>query len=341
MVEYKTFSLGNFPLESGIVLHDAKLAYKTYGKLNSRKNNAILLCSYIAGTHQGYELLIKKGRCFDPSKYFVIATNMFANGLSSSPSNTPQPQNGPYFPHVVIRDNVCAQYTLLTEGLKIKRLKMVSGYSMGAQQTFQWAVSYPDVMERIAPWCGHARTMPHTWAFLEGMASVPKLDLAWAGGLYKEPPVRALRTMARVYSGWGFSQAWYRQELYKELGHPTVEDFMVNALEGRFLQRDVNNYLSQVKTWQTHNVGETPGFNDDHEQALASIKASAVVMPCQTDLYFPPEDSEAEVACMPNAILKPIPSVWGHYAGMGVNPTDMAFIDKAIQACLAEEHVEA
>ena len=115
---------------------------------------------------------------------------------------------------------------------------------------------------------------------------------------------------------------------------------MVNALEGRFLQRDVNNYLSQVKTWQTHNVGETPGFNDDHEQALASIKASAVVMPCQTDLYFPPEDSEAEVACMPNAILKPIPSVWGHYAGMGVNPTDMAFIDQAIRACLAE-HVEA
>ena len=137
MVDYKTFSFGNFPLESGTVLHDAKLAYETYGKLNSRKNNAILLCSYIAGTHQGYELLIKKGRCFDPSKYFVIATNMFANGLSSSPSNTPQRQNGPYFPHVAIRDNVRAQYMLLTEGLKIKRLKMVSGYSMGAQQTFQ------------------------------------------------------------------------------------------------------------------------------------------------------------------------------------------------------------
>ena len=145
---------------------------------------------------------------------------MFANGLSSSPSNTPQPQNGPHFPNIAIRDNVRAQYTLLTEGLKIKKLKMVSGYSMGAQQTFQWAVSYPDVMERIAPWCGHARTMPHTWAFLEGMASVPKLDPAWDGGLYKETPVRALRTMARVYSGWGFSQAWYRQELYKELGHP-------------------------------------------------------------------------------------------------------------------------
>ncbi len=334
MADYKNFSLGDLPLESGMVLHDAKLAYKTYGKLNSRKSNAILLCSYIAGTHQGYERLIKKGCCFDPSKYFVIATNMFANGLSSSPSNTPQPQNGPYFPDIAIRDNVRAQYTLLTEGLKVKKLKMVSGYSMGAQQTFQWAVSYPDVMERIAPWCGHARTTAHTWAFLEGMASVPKLDPAWEGGLYTQPPVRALRTMARVYSGWGFSQAWYRQELYKELGHPTVEDFMVNALEGRFLQRDVNNYLSQVKTWQTHNVGETPGFNDDHEQALASIKASAVVMPCQTDLYFPPEDSEAEVACMPHAKLKPIPSVWGHYAGMGVNPTDMAFIDKAIQECL-------
>ena len=116
---------------------------------------------------------------------------------------------------------------------------------------------------------------------------------------------------------------------------------MVNALEARFLQRDINNYLSQVHTWQTHNVGNTPGFDGDHEKALASIKANAVVMPCQTDLYFPPEDSEAEVACMPHAELKVIPSVWGHYAGMGVNPVDMAFIDKAIQACLAEKHVSA
>lgn len=336
MADHPTFRLGDFTLESGAVLRDARLAYQTYGELNGRRDNAILLCSYIAGTHHGYEPLIREGRCFDPTKYFVIATNMFANGLSSSPSNTPSPQHGPRFPRIAIRDNVRAQHTLLTEGLHIDTLKLVAGYSMGAQQTFQWAVSYPDVMQRIAPWCGHARTTGHTWAFLEGMASVPQLDPDWQAGAYTRPPVRALRALARVYAGWGFSQAWYRQELYKELGHDTVEDFISGALETRFLQRDVNNYLSQVRTWQTHDVGNTPGFDGDHKQALASITATAVVLPCQTDLYFPPEDSQAEVACMPHATLKIIPSVWGHYAGMGVNPVDMAFIDTAIQACLAE-----
>jgi len=335
MADYEIFSLGDFLLEGGMVLRSAKLAYKTYGELNGQRTNAVLLCSYIAGTHEGYELLICGGRCFDPAKYFVIATNMFANGLSSSPSNMPQPMAGPHFPAVTIRDNVRAQHRLVTERLGLERLTMVAGYSMGAQQAFQWAVSYPDLVERIAPWCGHARTTPHTQAFLEGMASVLKLDAAWNGGLYKDPPVRGLRAQARVYSGWGFSQAWYRQELYKELGHPTLEDFITGFLEKRFLQRDVNNYLSQVRTWQAHNVGTSPGFNGDYEKALASIKAKAVVIPCQTDLYFPPEDSAAEVKCMPHAVLKPIPSVWGHYAGIGINAADTDFIDHAVKECLA------
>lgn len=336
MTDCEIFSLGDFLLEEGMVLRDAKLAYKTYGKLNAQKTNAVLLCSYIAGTHQGYEFLIQKERCFDPAKYFVIGTNMFANGLSSSPSNMPQPMEGPHFPQVTIRDNVRAQHKLITERLGLGGLAMVAGYSMGAQQAFQWAVSYPHLVERLAPWCGHAHTTPHTHAFLEGMSSVLKLDAAWNGGHYKEPPVRGLRAQARVYAGWGFSQAWYRQEQYKELGYPTLEDFFVGFLEKRFLQRDANNYLSQVKTWQAHNVGRSPGFNGDHEKALALIKAKAVVMPCQTDLYFPPEDSAAEVKCMPNAVLKPIPSVWGHYAGIGINAADTEFIDQAIRACLAE-----
>lgn len=334
MSDYSVLALKDWKLESGAVLPEAKLAYKTYGALNPEKSNAILLCSYIAGTHEGYEPLIEKGRCFDPTRYFVVATNMFANGLSSSPSNTPPPFSGPDFPAISIRDNVAAQFHLVTQEFGIERLALVAGYSMGAQQTFQWAVSHPEHMERIAPWCGHARTTAHTWAFLDGMASVPPLDPAWQGGRYLDPPLAALRTLAHVYAGWGFSQAWYREERFKELGHATAQAFIVDALEVRFQQRDINNYLSQVKTWQTHNVGDTPGFDGDHEKALASIRAKALVMPCRTDLYFPPEDSALEVACMPNATLRPIESVWGHYAGMGVNPADVDFIDKAIAELL-------
>ena len=161
MGDHQIFSLGDFRLEGGMVLRNARLAYQIYGRLNQARDNAILLCSWYSGTHTGYEFLIQKGKCFDPAKYCVIAVNLFANGLSSSPSDTLAPMNGPHFPAVGIRDNVRAQHELV-QSLGITTLRLVSGYSMGAQQCFQWAVSYPDMVQRIAPWCGAARTTPHT-----------------------------------------------------------------------------------------------------------------------------------------------------------------------------------
>ncbi len=336
MPDYNLFSLGHFPLECGQILPDAKLAYKIYGELNAQKSNAILVPSWYSGNHTGYEFLIQPDRGLDPTRYCIITVNMFANGLSSSPSTTPAPLNGPHFPAISIRDNVAAQYRLVHDQLGIEKLALVAGFSMGAQQTFQWAVSHPDMVERIVPLCGAARTTPHTYVFIEGFTSALKADAAWNGGEYDTAPDRGLRAMARVYAGWGFSQAWYRQELNKQIGHPSVEDFLVRFWETFFLQCDANDLLSQAKTWQTHNVGDTPGFGGDHKRALAAIAARAVVMPGQTDLYFPPEDSAAEVECMPNAILKTVPSIWGHFCGAGINPVDTDFIDQAIKNCLAE-----
>ena len=226
MADYETFALGDFPLESGRVLPGAKLAYKTYGQLNPSKTNAVLLCSYFTGNHASYEFLIQPGRCFDPNTYFVISTNLFSNGFSSSPSNTPKPSNGPYFPAISIRDNVHAQHRLVVEHWGIEKLAMVAGASMGAQQAFQWAVSYPEMVERIATWVGAARTTPHTFLVPESWATALRTDAVWNGGHYKEQPEQGLRALARVAAAWPLSQAWYRQELYKQLGYPTLADFL-------------------------------------------------------------------------------------------------------------------
>ena len=88
-------------------------------------------------------------------------------------------------------------------------------------------------------------------------------------------------------------------------------------------------------TWQTHNIGDTPGFNGDFEAALRSIQARVLMMPSATDLYFPPEDAESESTMIPNAELVTIPSVWGHGAGRGVNPEDIDFLNEAIKDFLA------
>ncbi len=336
MADYSIYRLGDFALESGLILHNAELAYKAYGQLNPRRDNVVLLCSFITGTHEGYQFLIGENRCFNPKRLFIIATNLFANGLSTSPSNTPHPFDGPRFPATTIRDNVRAQHLLVQNELRISRLALVAGFSMGAQQAYQWAVSYPHAVERVAAWCGHAHTTPHTHVFLDGLASVLRAAADWNGGDYKQPPLAGLRAVARAYAGWGMSPAWYRESVWKQLGFRTLEDFMVGFWEKFFVGLEANNLIAQLETWKLHNVGTTPGFRGEYHNALASIQARTLVMPCATDLYFPVADAEEEARYIPNATVKTMPSIWGHWAGFGINEADHLFINDAIAELLSD-----
>lgn len=335
MVDYTTFDLGDVVLQCGLTLRDAKLAYKTFGTLNADKSNVIVYPTWYSGQHYDNEWLIGSGMGLDPDKYFIIIPNMMGNGLSSSPSNTPQPYDKSRFPHVTFYDNVAMQHRLVTEQFGIEKIALVIGWSMGAGQTYQWAVSYPEMVERILPFCGSARTSLHNIVFLEGVKFAIQTDAAWNEGWYAEQPMKGLRAVGRVYAGWGLSQAFYREKLYEPMGYSSLEDFLVGFWEGFFLKKDANNLLAMLWTWQNGNIGNTPGFDGNFEQALASIKAKAVVMPGQTDLYFPPEDNEYEVKHMPNAEFVAIPSIWGHFAGGGINPVDTEFIDHHVKALLA------
>lgn len=111
-----------------------------------------------------------------------------------------------------------------------------------------------------------------------------------------------------MYAGWGFSQAFYWDHLYRSLGYSSLEDFLVGFWEGFFLDgRDANNLLTMLWTWQNADVGLTPGFDGDTVAALRSIRARALVMPAEKDLYFPPEDEEWAVRHIPDAELRVIP----------------------------------
>jgi homoserine O-acetyltransferase len=335
VVDYTTFELGDVVLQCGLTLRDAKLAYKTFGTLNADKSNVIVYPTWYSGQHYDNEWLIGSGMGLDPDKYFIIIPNMMGNSLSSSPSNMPQPYDKSRFPHVTFYDNVAMQHRLVTEQFGIEKIALVIGWSMGAGQTYQWAVSYPDMVERILPFCGSARTSLHNIVFLEGVKFAIQTDAAWNGGWYEEQPMKGLRAVGRVYAGWGLSQAFYREKLYEPMGYSSLEDFLVGFWEGFFLKKDANNLLAMLWTWQNGNIGNTPGFDGNFEQALASIKAKAIVMPGQTDLYFPPEDNEYEVKHMPNAEFVAIPSIWGHFAGGGINSVDTEFIDHYVKALLA------
>ncbi|RFS83102.1 alpha/beta fold hydrolase [Actinomadura spongiicola] len=331
-----TFELGDFVLQGGATLRGAQLTYETYGELAADKSNAIVYPTWYSGRHQDNEWLIGEGMALDPSRYFIIVPNMLGNGLSSSPSNTPPPYDRGRFPNVTMYDNVEAQYRLVTEHFGIERLPLVLGWSMGAGQTYQWAVSHPEMVERIAPFCGSSRCSYHNKVFLEGVKAALTADDAFQNGWYTSMPTKGLRAAARVYAGWGFSQAFYWDRLYERLGFSSLEDFLVGFWEGFFLDdRDPNNLLTMLWTWQNADVGRTPGFNGDTKAALASIKARAIVMPAEKDLYFPPEDEAWAVQHIPNAELRVIPGVWGHFAGNGINAEDTTFIDTALKELLA------
>ena len=91
VLDYEIFDLGNVVLQSGATLRDANLAYKTYGTLNAKKDNVIVYPTWYSAQHYQNEWLIGDGMALDPKKYFIIVPNMLGNGLSSSPSNTPEP----------------------------------------------------------------------------------------------------------------------------------------------------------------------------------------------------------------------------------------------------------
>lgn len=334
-MDHDIFELGDVALQRGATLRSAKLAYKTYGTLNAQKSNAIVYPTWYSGQHTDNEWLIGPGMALDPEKYFIIVPNMLGNGLSSSPSNTPEPYNLARFPNVTLYDNVTLQHRLVTEQFGIAQLALVVGWSMGAQQTNQWGCLYPEMVKRIAPFCGSAKTAPHNIVFLEGVKAALTADAAWNGGWYTTPPTRGLRAVGRVYAGWGLSQPFYMQQLWRELGFSSLEDFLVGYWEGFFLKKDANNLLAMLWSWQHGDISDNPVFKGDFKKALGAIRARAIVMPAERDLYFPVADNEWEVSHMPNAECRPIPGVWGHFAGGGSSLVDTRFIDNALQELLA------
>jgi hypothetical protein len=134
--EHHEFVISNFRTEGGVTLPVARIEYGTYGHLNAARDNVVLLPSHYMADSHGYEWLIGPGHALDTSQLFLVATELFGNGHSSSPSNTPEPFHGPRFPLMTIHDNVEAVHRLLTEELKITHVRAIIGFSMGAQQAF-------------------------------------------------------------------------------------------------------------------------------------------------------------------------------------------------------------
>jgi len=315
---------------------DASGIVKTYtlhGTLNSQGNNAILFPTYYTGTHIENARLIGPGRALDTNKYFIIVPNLFGNGISSSPSNTEPPFDGPRFPTITIHHNVVAQHQLLTH-LGVNKLRLAVGWSMGGLQAYHWCVHQPKMVESALIVCATAKTSLHNWVFLEGVKAALQADQLFDSGDYGEPPISGLKAFARAYAGWAYSQAFFRNNLFTSMGFDTAEA-LLQDWEKDHLSHDANDLLCALKTWQLADIGAHPDFNGDTTAALKSITSKVWMMPCEQDLYFRHEDNRNEMLHLSDSEYRGYQSDYGHCsAGPGRFTEETALIEKTISEIL-------
>ena len=339
--EYDLVSIGQLDLEEGGSIPDCQLAVATFGELNEAKDNAILVTTWYSGTHQIFrDLYIGQEHALNPERYFIVCINQIGDGLSTSPHNADGANAGlsmSRFPKVRIGDDVVAQERLLREHFGIETLQLVVGGSMGAQQTYEWAVRFPEKVLRAAPIAGTAQNTPHDFLYTEALNEQIWSDPGWNGGEYTSHSdvVDGLTRHAHIWGVMGFSTEFWKQEVWRALDFESKEAFLTGFLEPYFTVMDPNDLLTLAWKWQRGDVARHTG--GDLAAALGRITAKTFVMPIDEDMFFPVRDCRAEQEQVTGSELRIVEDVLGHLGLFGVSPTYMPQIDRHLGELLATE----
>ena len=333
------YAIGDFTLESGEVIHDFSIAYMTEGTLNAAKSNAVLMVTAIGGNHHRIDFLIGPGKGIDTDHLFVVKTDAIGNGLTTSPS-TSTTQHGPDFPHFTIRDMVESQNRLL-QHLGITHLVAVAGASMGGMQTLQWGVSHPAMMDALIALTPMARTTPWSIAVNHATRQALMLDPAFQGGRYTAQPEAGWRMRADVLQVLATRTP---EAMRQQFDAPMDVIAWIGGQEDAVVKSgfDANDWIAQSWAYDRHNVGDTlvggkPIFGGDPVRALRTVKAKALLMSGELDLYNPVEDGIAAAAAIPDGRHVTIPSVQGHVAASaGFKAADVEFINATVTAFMAD-----
>lgn len=317
LTEKKVFEIPTFTTQSGRVLKNVKVGWESYGTLNADKSNAILICHFFSGTSHaagkyasndpapGYwDAIIGPGKAIDTNKYFVLSSDTLVNlnaydpkVVTTGPATVNVETGKPYamdFPVVTIRDFVEVQKKLV-ESLGIKKLHAVAGPSMGSLQTYEWAVTYPDMVGRAMPVIGAAEADAYLIAWLDVWASPIRVDPKWNGGNYygkaapEEGLSQALKIVTLQAQHWMWADKTFGRKWAKKGEDPAASmanRFQVqSALEAAGASRtklsDANHFLYLVKANQLFVAGGGP-----LSETLKRIKAPVLLISQLRDQVF-------------------------------------------------------
>jgi homoserine O-acetyltransferase len=324
---HRRWDAGDLQLESGEAIRDFELSYVTHGKLNAARDNAVLVTVSLTGNHHRLDFLVGPGKALDTDQLFVVCVDPIGNGLSTSPSNSVQ-QPGMRFPRFCLRDMVHSQHRLLTEELRIDRLRCVIGASMGGMQALQWGVSHPDFMLSIVAMTPMARTGPWAVAVVETARRALMADPAWNGEAFTGYPERGWRAWTGVMSVLASRTPHALAEVFAEPldALPWMEKLTAENIANGF---DATDWLYQSWAYQAHDVGTTPGFRET-QAALASIRAQALILAPPLDLFNPVQCALEAADAIVDATLVEIPSLQGHQSASSLREEDVAFLNDEI-----------
>lgn len=326
-----------FQLESGVLLSEVKVAYRSWGTLNSIQDNAILICHALTGSADADEWwapLFGAGKALDPATDFILCSNVLGSCYGTTGPTSLNPHTGRQyqaaFPSITIRDMVRLQ-AIVMEALGIRRWKLVLGGSLGGMQVLEWALLYPNQVEAIAVIAVSGRHSAWCIGLSEAQRQAIYADPDWQNGYYRadSPPLQGLavaRMMAMVtYRSWqSFEQRFGREYRLDHPNRPFAIASYLHHQGQRLVERfDANTYITLTHAMDSHDVARSRG---DYGTVLRSILHPTLVVAIDSDVLYPPVEQEELAALIPHARLEYLRSLHGHDAFL----IDMAALDDLI-----------
>ncbi len=291
-----TVSLGNFPLQSGQFIQDCKLTYRTFGTMNAAKTDVILFPTWFNGTTEDLEKYMGPVNLADPAKFFVIAVDALANGVSSSPSNSTA-QHNKLFPRITIRDMIESEHKLLVEKLGITHVYAVMGISMGGMQTFQWMTAYPSFMDRAVTIVGTPRMGEKDMLLWSASMRGYQLGRPAAATDGKSPaPKQSMlsQLIAMAPAAEAFLSPQARQQFDQifqggnQPGHtPPASDGAPKTPVALPVNKNPENVLHQFEAMVVHDISRD--FGGSWDKTASAIKARVLVINSIQDQAVSPD----------------------------------------------------
>ena len=323
--ETQTFLAYDFEFEDGPVLPELQVAYETRGRLDSGRDNAILLLHGTSGDRHAFDPLIGPGKTFDTNKYFVITVDAIGGGGSSSPKDG----LGQDFPRYTIRDMMAAQYALVSRGLELATLRAVGGSGMGSFISLEWGIHHPEMVRSLVLLVPSPKAGPNFQLAVDLMTAAIALDPGWAGGRYAHNPVEGLRLAGMVHYPWVVSSAYLDRLPPSRLARELEESAR------SFASWDANSLVLRYAASRAHDVAAP--FAGDMTKALSQVAAPVLILPSASDRLFGLDAARRIRDGVKHATYAEIPTDLGHRAGHAAPDTpEGEFIDHQIRAFLAK-----